>query len=81
MKTYQSSSTVYPQEWDRISCPTLVYHNTGVTEAPAHDDAPTMYHYTVTEYTHAEYITAAAAEIDADNAAYQAALTELGVTI
>lgn len=57
MKTYQSSSTVYPLEWDKESCPSLVFHNTDVEEIPAHDDEPVMYQYTVTEYTLSEYIT------------------------
>ena len=56
MNTYQSSSTVCPQEWDKASCPSLVFHNTNVEEVAAHDDEPTMYHYTVEEYTLSEYI-------------------------
>lgn len=66
MNTYQSSSTVSPQEWDKTSCPALVFHNTNVEEVPAHDDEPTMYTYTVDEYTLSEYINFASDKNAAD---------------
>lgn len=57
MKTYKSSSTQRPPEWDRNSSPTRVYHNFNVEEVPATEDTPVMYRYDVEEYTPEEYMT------------------------
>jgi len=56
VKSYASSSTVPPVEWDKTSAPGIVYHNKNVVEVPATEDSPTMYHYDVDEYELAEYV-------------------------
>lgn len=56
MKSYQSQSTVQPEEWDKTSSPDKVYHHTNVTEVPATDESPVMYQYDVEEYSRLEYL-------------------------
>lgn len=56
MRKYSSTSTERPPEWDTVSCPDLVYHNHDVTEEPATDENPAMFHYEVEEYTRLEYL-------------------------
>lgn len=55
MQRYTSTAVNRPPEWDRISSPTRIYHNTNIEEIPATDTSPRLYRYTVEEYTPAEY--------------------------
>ena len=55
MRSYTSSSTEQPQEWDKTSSPEVVYHNKNIEVVPADDD-PVMYRYDVDEYTKDEYM-------------------------
>lgn len=92
MKSYQSSSTVRPEEWDKTSSPGRVYHNYNVIEAPADGENPLMYHYDVDEYSRMEYLELqdsklAALEADsrllletAGEQEYRLCLMELGVS-
>lgn len=56
-----------PPEWDRESCPDIVYHHTDVTSFVADNDGEelTMYEYTVTEYTKSEYLNYVAVQMNA----------------
>ena len=56
MKTYKSSSTERPVEWDKASSPHKIYHNYNVVQLPATEDSPPMYQYDVDEYEPLEYI-------------------------
>lgn len=57
VKSYKSSSTRRPAEWDKTSSPGLVFHNFNVVEVAATDENPLMYHYDVDEYELAEYVS------------------------
>lgn len=92
MKSYQSSSTVRPEEWDKTSSPSKVYHNYNVTETPESADNQRMYHYDVDEYGRIEYLEMQDGKLpalEADNQLllemagdqeYRLCLMELGVS-
>lgn len=67
MKNYESRSTVKPPEWDRTSCPDLIYHHTNIVPVIIDNDGEdlTMYSYTVTEYTKSEYLNYVAEQTNA----------------
>lgn len=56
MRTYKSSSTERPVEWDKVSSPHKIYHNYNVVQIPETEDSPPMYRYDVDEYEPLEYI-------------------------
>ena len=56
MKNYKSWSAIRPEEWDKTSCPDVVYHNTNIVQKTMQEEPTTIYEYDVTEYTNKEYI-------------------------
>jgi len=64
VKSYKSSSTERPPEWDKTSSPGSIYHNYNVVEVPATDENPPMFHYDVDEYEPLEYIKIQDQQID-----------------
>jgi hypothetical protein len=67
VKSYQSTSTVQPEEWDKTSSAEKVYHNKNVTEVPATDENPLMYQYDVDEYEKLEYLQMQNEELQRQN--------------
>ena len=53
MRSYKSSSTVKPLEWDLTSSKQRVYHNYNVEVT---ESEPLMYSYDVNEYARMEYL-------------------------
>lgn len=55
MRSYKSSSTVKPLEWDLTSSKQRVYHNYNIiSQFP--EEGPMMYFYDVDEYARMEYL-------------------------
>lgn len=57
MEKRRSVSTVCPPEWDTVSSPDTVYHNTDVQRLPATAENPELYVYTQQRYSRQAYRT------------------------